>query len=242
MNRRELIARGAGALSVVPAVSPGMLPTELLPPGDPQSQAAARRCLRRLRELAATHTPETPSPGYRSAPATPLPPLGQRDLGQRDLGQRDLGQRDLGQRDLGQRPTALVEGQATAIPLTAAAECEGLQFLCSAGQCNVLAVAGQPLVAKRFCFSVTDIRWRPAPGGPIYEQFAPRFDSGTQSTYPSAKLHQIVPLILGGAYFSGCQSADYCLHTTAGPLAFDVNLEPGSLSAGQYTVTLWSLA
>jgi hypothetical protein len=116
----------------------------------------------------------------------------------------------------------------------------GLRFVCDPRQRNRLEVAGTPLVARQFAFSVDYINWVPRFGEPPCTSYCPRFDYLSDSLYPEAKRHQVVPMVLGQHYFTGCQSQDICETDEAGPVCFDINALHPEEASGHYVVTIWS--
>lgn len=117
---------------------------------------------------------------------------------------------------------------------------QGLAFVCDPRRQNHLYVSGEPLIARRYCYSVSNIAWTPGRGLPYYDSFAPRYDYAVKAYYRAAKWHQIVPLIGDEEYFIGCQASDVCQTDTPGPVSFDVNDSDYNDNAGAYVVTIWS--
>jgi hypothetical protein len=116
----------------------------------------------------------------------------------------------------------------------------GLAFICTPRAVNQLTVAGAPLVARRFCFSADEVSWSPGRGLPVYSAFCPRYEYSSEGYYPEAKWQQVVPLIDGRGYFTGCQPSDVCEAAEPGPVCFDVNDGRHDDNDGYYTVTVWS--
>lgn len=116
----------------------------------------------------------------------------------------------------------------------------GLAFTCSPRVLNRFAVGGVPLVARRFCYSADEIGWAPGRGFPVYAGYAPRYEYAAGAYYREAKAHQLVPVIGGQGYFTGCQPADVCEAPAAGPVGFDVNDTHYDDNDGAYVVTVWS--
>jgi|GEM_PF-2245096 len=139
------------------------------------------------------------------------------------------------------RPLRSVEGQSFAsFGLDGQPLAYGLRFICDPRQRNRLEVAGSPLVARRFAFLVDQINWLPGFGEPPCTSYCPRFDYLSGSAYPEAKRYQLVPMLLGQRYFTGCQSQDVCEADDAGPICFDINSLHPEEARGHYIVTIWS--
>lgn len=139
------------------------------------------------------------------------------------------------------RPLRPVEGQSFAsFGVDGKPLAYGLRFVCDPRQRNRLEVSGTPLAARRFAYSVDQINWLPSFGEPLCTSYCPRFDYLSGSAYPEAKRHQLVPMVLGQRYFTGCQSQDVCEADDAGPICFDINSLHPEEARGHYRVTIWS--
>lgn len=228
LHRRDLVMAGslvaglagvgqAGSLPPADATVP-LLPTApLLPTGPLQHSAtlSAAEILRRIR-LAGTAAQESLRQAVARCPASAQPPSDSRPLhGVPGHGVASLG----------------LDGQPIAY---------GLRFVCDPRYRNRLEVAGVPLVARQFAFSVDQVNWVPGVGAPLCTTFCPRFDYLHGAAYPECKSHQLVPMVLGQCYFIGCQPQDSCEASAAGAVCFDVNSLHPEQARGHYSVTIWS--
>jgi hypothetical protein len=138
------------------------------------------------------------------------------------------------------RPAQTVEGRVVTAEAAGRAFAHGLAFTCSPRVLNRFAIGGVPLVAHRFCFSADEVAWAPGRGFPVYAGYAPRYEYAPGAYYREAKAHQLVPVVEGRGYFTGCQPADVCEAPAAGPVGFDVNDTHYDDNDGAYVVTVWS--
>jgi hypothetical protein len=98
-----------------------------------------------------------------------------------------------------------------------------LQWTCPTNVINLFTVGGAPFVVTRFTFSTSNVSWQAGNGWPVYTTYCPRGDYHTSMYYPHAKIHQIVPSIVGQNYFIGCLSSAICESPAPGQVAFAVN-------------------
>jgi len=124
----------------------------------------------------------------------------------------------------------------------------GLQYTCDPVYINTfLDGSGNPLNARQFSFSVDPISWQAGDGWPVYTDYCPVNAYSTQCFFPDAKLHQIVPIIMGQNYFVGCANSAVCSSNASGQIAFAVNDTgvPGNNdytdNRGYFTVTIWGI-
>lgn len=216
MNRREAVL-GAGVAAGLASVGRAdALPTGILPADESQPLLRAADVLRHIRISGSDEQAFEERLGRAPCPAAPLS-------------------------EARSRPARLVEGQpVVTLGLDGQPIAQGLRFDCQPNRVNRFTVDGLALVARRFCYTVEQVQWVPDQGMPPYAEYCPRYEYVSGAAYPSAKWHQIVPLIDGQLYFTGCQAADVCASPHAGAVAFDVNARRYEGSAGYYRVTIWS--
>jgi hypothetical protein len=114
-----------------------------------------------------------------------------------------------------------------------------LSWTCDPRFINLLAVGNDPVIARRFTFSVGAISWTPGQGWPVYTSYCPVNGYGAQDFYRNAKQHQIVPSIQGQNYFVGCSSSAFCESAAPGQVAFAVNDYLYGDNQGYFVVTLY---
>jgi hypothetical protein len=116
-----------------------------------------------------------------------------------------------------------------------------LRWTCPTNVLNDLQVDGIPLNAQTFSFSVENISWQAGDGWPVYHVYCPRDDYGDMY-YPNAKIHQIVPSIVGVNYFVGCSDSATCTGDQSGQVRFAVNDGSGDYgdNRGTFDVFIYS--
>lgn len=221
LHRRDVVVGGGLAASLVGIAHAGAAATHPRPAGDydlatPDGLPQPGEILRRIQLVGSAEQRLTSRLASARCPASAQPPSDS-------------------------RPLRSVEGQSFAcFGLDGKPLAYGLRFVCDPRQRNRLEVAGSPLIARRFAFSVDLVNWLPSFGEPPCTSYCPRFDYLSGSVYPEAKRHQLVPMLLGQRYFTGCQSQDICEADDAGPICFDVNASHPEEARGHYLVTIWS--
>jgi hypothetical protein len=114
-----------------------------------------------------------------------------------------------------------------------------LHWTCVTDKLNDLHIdENTPLVAQTFSFSVDNISWQAGAGWPVYHVYCPRDDYGDMY-YRDAKVHQIVPAIVGVNYFIGCASSATCAGSKAGQVRFAVNDGSGDYGDNHGTFDVW---
>lgn len=222
LHRRDLVMAGSLVAGLAGVGQAGSLPpadaaVPLLPTGPLLHSAAlsATEILRRIR-LTGTAEQETLRQTAARCPASAQPPSDS-------------------------RPLHAVPGHGVAsLGLDGEPIAYGLRFVCDPRYRNRLEVAGTPLIAQHFAFSVDQVNWVPAAGAPLCTTFCPRFDYLHGGVYPECKSQQLVPMVLGQCYFIGCQPQDRCEAAAAGAVCFDVNSLHPEQARGHYSVTIWS--
>ncbi len=221
LHRRDVVVGGGLAASLVGIAHAGSVATSPLSTGHydvtpPDGLPQASEILRRIRLTGASEQRLISRLAQARAPVSSQPPSDSRSL-------------------------RSVEGQSFAsFGLDGKPLAYGLQFVCDPRQRNRLEIAGSPLVARRFAYSVDQVNWLPGFGEPLCTAYCPRFDYLSGAAYPEAKRHQLVPMVLGQRYFTGCQSQDICEVDEGGPVCFDVNALHPEEARGHYSVTIWS--
>ncbi len=221
LHRRDVVVGGGIAASLAGIARAGSMATTPISPSNfdlapPDGLPQPSEILRRIHLSGSAEQRLTSRQVSARCPASTRPPVDSRSL-------RPVEGHSFASFGLDGRPLAY-----------------GLRFICDPRQRNRFEVAGVPLVARQFAYSVNHINWLPSFGEPLCTSYCPRFDYLSGSAYPEAKRHQLVPMVLGQRYFTGCQSQDICEADAAGPVCFDVNALHPEEARGHYLVTIWS--